>query len=68
MAGAAGGFILGEMLGHSREAGATTIVHDTPAAPDPGANYGSDFDPGSSDGGSFGGDSGGFDSGGGGDF
>jgi uncharacterized membrane protein YgcG len=72
VAGAAGGFLLGEMLGHSRDAGATTIVHDVvhdaPTTPDADSNYGSDFDPGSNDGGSFGGDGGGFDSGGGGDF
>ena len=68
VAGAAGGFLLGEMLGHSREAGAATVVHDAPNAPDSEPNYGGDFDAGSNDGGSFGGDSGGFDGGGGGDF
>jgi hypothetical protein len=72
VAGAAGGFILGEMLGHSREAGATTVVHDVvhdSSASDSNTNYGGDFDAGSSDGGSFGGDSGGgFDSGGSSDF
>jgi uncharacterized membrane protein YgcG len=71
VAGAAGGFILGEMLGHSREAGATTVVHDVvhDSSSDSNSNYTGNFDAGSSDGGSFGGDSGGgFDSGGGGDF
>jgi hypothetical protein len=73
LGGAAGGFLLGEMLGHSRDAGATTIVHDvvhdTPPPADSGPGYDGGFDPGNSDGGSFGGDGGGgFDSGSGGGF